>query len=270
MVSLLYGPSLNWEFVENNTESSTELFAWTPVIVSTALNISQEHVLTFALQLYEPSSYQGVADASQLGTVWLAYIPNEQVSNLADQIKDVNSAFYTALGQPYKSLAGLIDPSFAVDSVQAPSNSDGGSSSSNSQSASSSGSSNKTREDVIIGVVTSLGALTLIVLVFLVLRSVKQRRELAHRRLSDPNAGANAQNVYVGARPDGQDFDQDSIGGQRRRSFYYAADSLRGFSDTATSAAGTTVSPDAGMRERRTVMPGMIGTPVLRDNTGGW
>ena len=70
--------------------------------------------------------------------------------------------------------------------------------------------------------------------------------------------------AYVGARPENQDFDRDSLGGQRRRSFYYAEDSLRG--------AETAGPSDAMMRERRpqVVNPQMIGAPVLRDNTMNW
>jgi len=236
--------------------------------VATALNISQDQVLNYALEVYESTAYQSTADINQLGTLWVAYVPTAQVSNLADQIKDKNSAFYNDLPDPYSQLSALVDPSFAVTSVPGPTNADGNSSSS--QAASSASSTDKTREDVIIGVVTSLGALTILVLAFLIVRSVKQRRELAHHRLSDHTSAVGSQDQIVGARPDGQDFDQDSVGGQRRRSFYYAADSLRGYSDMASAAAEVTVSPDGAVRERRTIMPSMIGTPVLRDNTGGW
>lgn len=100
-------------------------------------------------------------------------------------------------------------------------------------------------------------------LAFLVVRALKQRRDLAHRRLSDAPQGGD---MYVGARPENQDFDRDSVGGQRRRSFYYAEDSLR---DGIPVGAGENVS-EAGMRERRPVNANMIGTPVLRDNTMNW
>ncbi|KAI0952948.1 hypothetical protein AcW1_007297, partial [Taiwanofungus camphoratus] len=224
-----------------------------------------DQVKTFALQVYEPASYQGPQDASQLGTIWLAYIPTDDVNNLAQQIRDENSPFYTALGTPYSTLAQHVIPSFAVDSVPAPgSGSGGGSSSDNSASTSSASSQSKTREDAIIGVVSSLGGITVIALTFVVVRAIKQRRELAHRRIAEP-AGDPAE--YSGERPDGQEFDRDSLGGQRRRSFYYAADSLRGFQETAAVAATTF---DDGMRERRTVAPGMISTPILRENTMSW
>jgi hypothetical protein len=52
---------------------------------------------------------------------------------------------------------------------------------------------------------------------------VKRNRGLCHQRLSNPNL---PNDPY----PDrtGRDFDQDSVGGPRRRSFYFAEDSLHG------------------------------------------
>jgi hypothetical protein len=55
------------------------------------------------------------------------------------------------------------------------------------------------------------GAIAAFVLVFLLHRTMKRRRELAHRRLNDPPTGD-----MMGYRPEGQEFDRDSVGGQRR------------------------------------------------------
>ncbi|KZT67093.1 hypothetical protein DAEQUDRAFT_673955 [Daedalea quercina L-15889] len=273
LISLLYKSSLNWVTVANNTESSAQIFEWMPTILQYALNVSESQVQQYALQPWEPETYTGPEDEDELLTVWLAYIPSDQVNNLAEQIKVPTSSFYTALVSPYSTLAEQVDPSFQVDSVSVSgtggsssgSGSNTGSSSSNA--ASSSGSSaSETRKNAIIGVVTSLGAVALIALAFLSIRAIKKRRELAHQRLAEPA------DMYDGSRPDGQEFDRDSVGGQRRRSFYFAADSLRGFSEVANSAAAfdQRVSPDSGMRERRGVMPGAISTPILRENTMNW
>lgn len=239
-----------------------------PTLVASSLGISTLDVMQYALQVYQPDTYTGPDDASQLLTLWVAYVPTNQVSSLAQQLKDKNSQFYTGFNPPYSTLAAQVDAAFSVNSGSAPpaGGSGGGGSSNNGGSSGSSAS--KTREDAIIGVVTSLGAITLIILAFLVARAVKQRRALAHQRLAEPIDPG-----YDGARPDGQEFDRDSLGGQRRRSFYYAADSLRGFSEMSNAAAATyesSAGPDGGMRERRTVAPGMISTPVLRDNTMNW
>ena len=94
-----------------------------------------------------------------------------------------------------------------------------------------------TRENAIIGVVSVLGGITLIVLGYLIYRAVKKRRELAYRRLSDPLA-----NPFIGEAPPNRNFDRDSIGGQRRRSFYFAEYSLRGFSDHNHDSDGARLS----------------------------
>jgi len=106
-----------------------------------------------------------------------------------------------------------------------------------------------------------------LVLAFLVYRSIKRKREMAHRRLSDPAAGGE----IVGARPEGREFDQDSVGGARRRSFYYAEDSLRGFQ----GAGQEDVQYDSranvpGMSQRRNIVPAAISAPILRESSMNW
>ena len=210
--------------------------------------------------MYIPSDYTGPSDVNLLQTEFLAWIPKDAVDTLAQQLKVTSSAFYTALGAPYSDLASHVVSSFPVETT---SGSDGSGTGNTGSSSVGTSASSKTRENAIIGVVTSLGAITLLILAFLVYRAIKQRRELAHRRLSDPH-----QNDFIGAPPDNHEFDRDSVGGQRRRSFYYAADSLRGFAEHSapvpSAAAEDPFNP--GMRERRPV----IGTPILRDNTMNW
>ena len=128
----------------------------------------------------------------------------------------------------------------------------------------STGSSSKTRQDAIIGVVSALGALAVLILGFLIHRSWKRRQEFAHRRLSDPDR------VAVGARPEGQEFDRDSLGGQRRRSFYYAEDSLTGAQGGGDDRYDYHASPDNGMRERRPIVPGTISSPYLQQSSMNW
>lgn len=131
-------------------------------------------------------------------------------------------------------------------------------------SGSSSGASSEshTRENAIIGVVSALGGITLIVLGYLVYRAVQKRRELAHQRLTDPPT-----NPFVGEAPPNRTFDQDSIGGQRRRSFYFAEDSLRGFSDYNHANEGARRSPEHTSGLNRRPIAGNIGPPVMRENS---
>ena len=184
--------------------------------------------------------------------MYTGFIQSDLVDVLAQQLKVQTSTFYTGLQSPYKDLAAHVVSSFPVTSVTG-SGDTSSSGTGSSGSSSSASSSSKTREDAIIGVVTSLGAITLLILAFLVYRAIMQRRELAHRRLSDPH-----QTEFIGAPPDDHEFDRDSVGGQRRRSFYYASDSLRGFADHNAAASGAAAEDpfNPTMRERRPVITG--------------
>ncbi|RDX46523.1 hypothetical protein OH76DRAFT_1355850, partial [Lentinus brumalis] len=263
LISLLFDSGLNWDFVVNNANSSSQIFAWMSPILQASLSLPADQVKTYQLRVHVPDDYHTAADADLLETMWLGWIPDQSVDVLAQQLKVLSSAFYNALQSPYSDLAKHVVSTFPVTSVGSTSvDSGSGSGSSSSGASSGASSSSKTREDAIIGVVSSLGAITLLILGFLVFRAVKQRRELAHRRLSDPH-----QQEFVGAPPEDHEFDRDSVGGQRRRSFYFAADSLRGFQDHSASGAAAAEDPfNPNMRERRPV----IGAPVLRDNTLNW
>ncbi|EIW59610.1 uncharacterized protein TRAVEDRAFT_121219, partial [Trametes versicolor FP-101664 SS1] len=265
LISILFDSALNWKFVAQNSTSSSQIFAWMSPILQTALNLTQSQIKTYELKVYAPSDYTGPDDIALLQTMWLGWIPGQTVDDLAQQLKVTSSLFYTALPSPYKDLAEHVVSSFPVTNAPGSTSTDTNSGGSSGASSSAS-SSSKTREDAIIGVVSSLGAIALLILAFLVFRAVKQRRELAHRRLSD----APGQNEFIGAPPEeDHEFDRDSVGGQRRRSFYYAADSLRGAEPQAPVQQVPAYSEDPfnpTMRERRPP----IGAPILRDNTMNW
>ncbi|KAJ7202856.1 hypothetical protein GGX14DRAFT_653198 [Mycena pura] len=193
-------------------------------------------------------------------TVYLAYIKSDVVNALAEQLRSRNSLFYNSPDPVESQLAAHVVSAFALDSVADPSvgNSNGGGSANDQVGGSSQ---DKTRQDAIIGVVSALGAIAVLVLLFLAYRAFKRRAELAHHRLSDA--------PDVGARPPGREFDQDSVGGQRRRSFYFAEDSLRsgGAQDNAAFEQSRT-SPN--MMQRRNVMPAAISTPILQQSSMNW
>lgn len=231
--------------------------------ISVILNIfPADQVKTFALQVYETSQYKSPNDLDELRTLFIGYVPADNVTALEQAIKAKQSDLYTRTTGISAQLAQRIDASYSVTSYPDPispdPNSPGGSDGS-------SGSSNS-RRDAIIGVCSALGGIALCILGFLLYRNFKRRKEAAHHRLQEPQ-------TLVGPTP-GQDFDRDSIGGQRRRSFYYAEDSLRGFSQPVPrdDIYAHTISPAAGggMRERRPIAPGTISAPILRDNTLNW
>jgi len=264
LISILFDQELNWPFVVNNSVSSSQIFAFLPLIISTALQIDPSQVKTYCLEVYVPSTYHNTSDMSQLGTMWLGFIPTNLVDTLAAEIKATQSAFYNGVPNAVaKQLAGLVNSGFNLISVAPPAT--GGAS--GSSSAASGSSNSKSRQDAIIGVVTALGAIAVLVLVFLGYRSFKRRRELAHRQLSDPTPA----NAFVGARPEGREFDQDSVGGARRRSFYYAEDSLRGFQgERPEEGHFDGRANSAAMSQRRNVVPAAISAPILRESSMNW
>jgi hypothetical protein len=225
------------------------------------LGITSDKVKSFALQVWIPNSYKGPSDVSQLGTTWLGYIPSPLVETLAAQIKVRTSLFYTGQPSPYSDLASHVNPAFDIMTVTATTGIPGSGGSSNGN-PSGAASDSRTRENAIIGVVSALGGITLIVLGYLIYRAVQKRRELAHRRLSDPPT-----NPFIGEAPPGRNFDQDSIGGQRRRSFYFAEDSLRGFSEPNYTNDGARLSPEQASGLNRRPIAGNIGPPVMRENS---
>lgn len=261
LIAILFDQGLNWDTVVQHPDSPGQIFAWLPPVILTSLSIPSDQVKSFALQVWIPQDYDGPRDVSLLGTTWLGYIPTPLVDTLAAQIKVRASPFYTDLPSPYSDLATHVDPSFDIMTVTTttgipgPGGSPGGSSGGASNNS-------RTRENAIIGVVSALGGITLIVLGYLIYRAVQKRRELAHRRLSDPPTDA-----FTGEAPPNRNFDQDSIGGQRRRSFYFAEDSLRGFSDSSYTNDGARLSPEQTSGLNRRQIAGNIGPPVMRENS---
>lgn len=277
LCSLLFTSFLSWDFVVENTQSQGQIFSWTPLIISQALNISSTDVPPFALQVFVPATYEGPNDAQMLRTEYLFYLSSDLVTVLANEIKVQSSSFYRVV-EPYKDLANQVDPAFALTSVPNPNAVPGTTSAASSRG-------NKSRTTTIIGVVSALGGLALIILGILIFNGVKRSRQLRHQRLSDPNL---PNDPY----PDrtGRDFDQDSVGGPRRRSFYFAEDSLRGQPQTAEQStvpmaqAQTQYIVQSGpqiqysshsspeiMRERRApVVPGNISAPILTQSSLNW
>lgn len=217
------------------------------------------------MEVFKPSTYTNTQDTSVLRTLFLVYIPSSSMDDLAVQIKNQESDFYKATTGVPAELAANVDPSYPIDASAAPPAVPGSSSPDSSDTSSASSSNSNVRRDAIIGVCSALGGIALIILAIVVVRNLKMRRERAHHRLSDPG-------VAVATPGPDHEFDRDSIGGQRRRSFYFAEDSLRGFASPAgaSDAQDSRVSPTNAMRERRPVIPGTISAPILRDNTLNW
>lgn len=228
------------------------------VIASTnRVSVIASDVLTYALQVQIPQGWTG--DIDHLGTMFLAYIPQDQVDTLASMMRATNSAFYTQTGIPGQ-LASLVVPSFSLMSV-----SPGGASTATSgATTSASGGSNNSRTDAIIGVCAAIGGIAALVAIWWLVRYVQRKQEANHRRmsnLSDPNIS----NGVYGTQHD-----------DRRTSFFYAEDELRG---GYTEPAGTTTvtqlpHPMEGSVMQQRLRPDLqhtpISAPVLQQSSLNW
>ncbi|RDB16108.1 hypothetical protein Hypma_003392, partial [Hypsizygus marmoreus] len=96
-----------------------QIFVYLPVINAAALKIDVSQVNSWALQVYVPSSYRNPSDSTQLGIMWLGYIPSDFVDTLAAEIKIKQSSVYS--GVPDKALASHVNSGFNFNSVADPS-----------------------------------------------------------------------------------------------------------------------------------------------------
>jgi hypothetical protein len=240
-------------------------------------------VKTLFLQVYIPTTYTSPSDQLDLGTLWVAYIPTDQVDPLAAMIKAKQSKFYSSVSiTAAKQLAARVMPGWGIRGTVSlngdGSSSGGGGATVVSGTGAAADAGQNARRDAIIGVVSSLGAIALLVLVVLIVHSVKRRRDMAHRRLLDQASvgGSSSSGEDVG----GREFDRDSVGMPRRRSFYFAEDSLRGYEAErdreATELglqAGGSQGGRPGMTQRKVgpiVVPGSISAPILRESSMNW
>jgi len=257
--------------VSSQSAATGQLFAYTPSIITNALNLTADEVRTYALKAFAPASYQG--DITQLGTLFLAYIPKDTVNELAAQLPARNSAFYTAsTGLPY-DLAQLVDGTFPLLYVS------GGSSGSSSPGSPSgaSGSNGNSRRNAIIGVCVAFGALGLIVVGWWIARVIRRKREAGHTRLVGGGGGGTADYFasYGATAPSMQQAAPSSNLGvhggieERRRSFFFAEDELRGYDDGLRQEETTYVSRQSSGR-RGPIKPGAISAPILRESSLNW
>ena len=138
---------------------------------------SGDQIKTFVLQVYVSTTYKSPVDSADLGTMWLGYIPSNVVDVLAAEIKAKQSKFYMGVpGGVAVDLADCVNAGFNLRSV-----SDNGGTSGTSGSTvggdrvtGAMNADSKSRQDAIIHVVSALGAIALLVLMFLVHRSMKR------------------------------------------------------------------------------------------------
>lgn len=217
--------------------------------------------------------------------MWLGYIKSSLVDELASCIRAPQSKFYNGVQDAVaQALALRVDSGFSLLSVADPNGGKGGvgggpGAGLDGNAVGAESNSSQTRKDAVIGVVSALSAIALFVLLFLLYRSRQRRNELAHHRLGGGGG------MDDGSRPGGREFDRDSVGGARRRSYYYAEDSLRGWQAEhegesvrsgegghhAHGRGGSSMGSMNEMTQRRLPVGNQaISAPVLGANTMNW
>ncbi|KAG8905978.1 hypothetical protein FRC00_012923, partial [Tulasnella sp. 408] len=305
LVSLKFLSSLTWAFVVNNSNTAALLFVYTPQAIANALGISTDQVKTFAMQAFSPADWNG--DISQLSTVYLLYIPSDQVDALQQQLLAQNSPLYTNQAGIPKQISQQLDATFPVNAVGLDTAIVGTGNTANGNNAGAADASAASRRDAIIGVCAAFGVILLAVVAWWVYKSWKRRQDRAHRRLTHDSAGmhqaggygATTQTAYgtvYGAAPQRSGYAQphtpmyNTAGApianpfedssyeedpdERRRSFFYAEDSLRGFSVPREEDQGITYTqlrhqqqglmPNDGKR-RAPIQASAISAPILRE-----
>jgi len=197
---------LNWDFISGSDQSVGQIFAFMPQVIANALSIDLSNVMTYALQVQIPQSWSG--DTNDLGTMYLAYIPQNQVNSLSLMMHTMSSSFYKQAGVAGQ-LAYSVVPSFPLTAVSLHTLPGGAESSDGTNSA------KKTRTIVIIAISAASSSIAAFVAVWWTLRYLKHKKETKHRRLSeqsDPNWSGGVYGTH----------DDD-----RRTSFFYAHDQLQ-------------------------------------------
>jgi len=264
-VTIAFNLDLNFQFVAGDLQTQGQIFLYMPILLGSVLGVDQSQVKSYALKPFAASDWNGQGD--DLYTLYQAYIPSGQVDTLQHLIDARNSALFTQAPSGISAeLAQEIITGFpllySTDPQKNPSGSGSGSSSQINTSALSSA--DKSRRNAIIGVCAAVGGIALLVLGWWLVRTYKRRQENNHHRLNEPtNYGATGQ---MAERP-------PSVGpdGIRRNSFYFAEDSLRGFTNPSRpddeEANG---GQGQGISRRSPVGGQQISGPILRQNTLGY
>lgn len=216
---------------------------------------------------------------------------------------NANSLIYKQDGIPAQ-IAAQLDPSFPLDSVSLSSTIVGTGVNGSAGSADAAASA-ATRRDAIIGVCAAFGIILLAVVLWWAYKSYKRKQEKQHRRMTytsgamqqaggygatayqqpPQHAGYNdagspvyAVGGFSSGVPQDDPFDdpRGSTELERRRSFFYAEDSLRGYSVPREEEPGITYTQmmrqQQGLdpKRRAPIQASAISAPILRESSLNW
>ncbi|KZW01569.1 hypothetical protein EXIGLDRAFT_65935 [Exidia glandulosa HHB12029] len=235
-----------------------------------------------ALEAFIPQDWN--RDPKSLLTLVEMYIPDEKVSELSAQLKAPNSRFYVNQGNQVElALVAEVDPSYPLTSGSSGAASGTGAGGNLDGLLGDSGSNAKddSRKRAIIGVCAAIGGALALALAWWLYKYCQRSREMKHRRLSDGQMAYGAGYGAVAAGPVPPAMQERG----RRDSFFFAADSLRGYEDGTARmyedetydhrsgsghGHGGYVATGARSPQQGPIVPSHISAPILRENTLNW
>ncbi|SPC65573.1 probable transmembrane mucin involved in surface sensing via MAP-kinase cascade [Ustilago sp. UG-2017b] len=116
-IGLLFKQDMKWTWVISQADLTAQVFAFMPELVGQAVSLDASKISTVKLVSYSPET----GDAATTGTLttartlYMAYVPTENVEDIQAMVSNVSSPFYTsaAAGAP-QQLASQVDPTFNI------------------------------------------------------------------------------------------------------------------------------------------------------------
>jgi hypothetical protein len=173
LVSILFAAqTMGWKWIVNSPDTASQVFAYMPSLLSSALNISESDVQTTALVAYQSLTD---TDASQLMTVYLASMPADQLSNLQAQVRTPSSTLYTQSDPILQQLSQQLISTFPVNAFTSTEQATIGVGAGDS--GAQQGSDKKKSNTTVIAVVASFGSVVVLLLAFLSFRYLRRKQE---------------------------------------------------------------------------------------------
>ncbi|PVF97635.1 hypothetical protein CPB86DRAFT_775170 [Serendipita vermifera] len=177
-IAILFQKStLSWTYVLSSSETAGQILAYLPSHVASILDLTGDSVKVVGLQAFVPDDYRTEND---LMTLFVAFLPTEQVPTLAAMIRSLNSPFYQTDNAVAKAIAENVVASYDIASLEGVNNENGSSTTPSSNNTKA----DNSRRNAIIGVTVTFGIIALIVLIWWGVRTYRTRREGMHKRLS--------------------------------------------------------------------------------------
>jgi hypothetical protein len=223
--------SVPWTWLLSSSETAGQILAYLPPHLQQVLELASDQVKVVGLQAFVPSDYHTESD---LMTIFIAFLPNEDVATLASMIRTLTSPFYETSDPVAKEIAKNVVASYDITSLEGVNNENG----STNPTSSTTTKADNSRRNAIIGVSVTFGLIALIVLIWWGVRTYRNRQEGMHKRLSyggTANYGATGGGMtqvggYTAARADSPPMlhnpfmteheREEAARGIRRNSFY--------------------------------------------------